>query len=236
MRIAVVGLALVGCGRIGFDGASSDAASRDVIVSDTPLDVSEPDAVPAVCGNAVCEGTLGETCGACMSDCAVQTVVCGNGACETSEDGTTCYADCGPTPWPWAQEESDLFSAINSARVAGVQCPGDSAPRFGGTLLLSSAMQAGTREHAWEIAHHEYSQFSGMTCNGRTYAQRQQPYAGNGGLSSTSTTTAFASATLVVDGWKTDATLCPILMTAGYTQASVAAAHDGWHGYVAWFK
>jgi len=75
---------------------------------------------------------------------------------------------------------------------------------------------------------------NGMSCNGRTFIQREQPYGGNGGLSVYGNVT---DATMAVNVWKANATLCPILFTTGATQASTGVAHEaGTDAWIIWFK
>lgn len=216
---------LFGCGRLNFN---------EQVTSDADVDSPLADAATiAVCGNGICEGELGELCGMCSGDCAVKTVVCGNGECQTGEDGTNCFADCGPVPWPWTQEEMDLLNAVNAVRTGGVTCPGDTMPRTAAAYTATTSMTIGTREMAWELVHHMFSSGNGTSCNGRTFSQREQPYGGSGGLTVYGN---VADAATVVDVWKTDSTLCPILMTAK-TQASTAVAHDnGIDAWILWFK
>jgi hypothetical protein len=94
-------------------------------------------------------------------------------------------------------------------------------------------MTLGTREQAWEIVHHMFATGNGTSCNGRTFAQREQPYSGNGGLTAYG---GIATAAMAVDIWKTNATLCPIVMTAAPTQGSAGVAREANDAYVIWFK
>lgn len=231
MRIAAFAALLLGCGRLNFNDVSViDASSPS---ADGVVDATVDTPAVAVCGNAVCEGELGELCGMCASDCAVSTVVCGNAECQAGEDGTSCFADCGPPNWPWTTDESSLLSAVNAARVGGVICPGEGTPRTAPAFTATSSMTIGAREYAWELTHHMFAQGNGMSCNGRTFLQREQPYGGNGGLSAYGNVT---SATQAVDIWKMNATLCPILFTTGPTEASMGVTHESIDAWVIWFK
>jgi hypothetical protein len=165
-----------------------------------------------------------------MADCATLAVVCGNAECQPGEDGTTCYADCGPPTWAWDAEEAALRSAINAARTGGTMCPGDGSPRFALALAVDTTMQPGAREYAWEIAHHKVHM--DMACNGRTFAERQATYSANGGLSHSSA----ASAAAAVASWSATSTLCPVLMLTGRTQLAVGVAIDAQPGWVMWIK
>lgn len=229
MRFAAFAALLFGCGRLNFNEQASSDHDAAVSIGDASIDA----ATIAVCGNGICEGALGELCGMCAGDCAVQTVVCGNGECQTGEDGTNCYADCGPAPWPWTQEETDLLNAVNAARTGGVTCPGDASARTAAAFTATTTMTPGTREMAWELVHQMGSSANGTSCNGRTFAEREQAYGGNGGLSVYGNVTTSAMA---VNVWKSDSTLCPILFTTA-SQASTAVAHDnGIDSWIIWFK
>ena len=233
MRFAAFAALLLGCGRLNFNEravSDGDVDSPSTDGSDAAIDA----ATIAVCGNGICEGQLGELCGMCGGDCAVKTLVCGNGECQTGEDGTNCFADCGPPSWPWTQDETDLLAAVNSVRVGGAVCPGEASPRTAPAFSSTTTMTIGAREYAWELVHHMFSQGNGVSCNGRTFIEREQPYGGNGGLSVYGNVT---SATQAVDVWKMNATLCPILFTTGPTLASTGVAHEnGIDGWIIWFK
>jgi len=185
------------------------------------------------CGDTRCVGNSGELCGNCMTDCAIPTG-CGNGACEIGvEDGTTCPADCGPMPWSWTADEQALETEINNRRVGGVTCPGDGSPRFASALAVGPALlRLGAREYAWEIAHHQYYPGNSIACNGRTFAQRQTPFGGNGGASYNGLAT--TTVTAVVNSWAANMNLCPVLMATNRTQFGVAVAHDAGHAFVMW--
>jgi hypothetical protein len=229
VRFAAFAALLLGCGRLNFNEQAVADADVDSPSTDGQIDA----ATIAVCGNGICEGALGEMCGMCGGDCAVKTVVCGNGECQTGEDGTTCYADCGPPTWPWTQEETSLLNAVNAARTGGVTCPGDAMPRTAAAFTATTAMTVGVREMAWEHVHQQFSSPNGTSCNGRTFIEREQTYGGNGGLSVYGN---VADATTAVNVWKADSTLCPILMTAK-TEASTGVAHDnGIDSWIIWFK
>ncbi|MBV8759858.1 MAG: hypothetical protein JO257_21390 [Deltaproteobacteria bacterium] len=245
MRFAALGcLLLLGCGRLGFDprgsadgsGKAADATGGNGDGSvDGAVDASVDGVAAAVCGNGVCEGSAGELCSGCSMDCNVTTIVCGNEQCEAGEDGTTCPADCGPSPWPWGAEDTSLLNDVNTARTGGVMCPGDSTPRVAAAVVFTPTLQQGSREMVWEIAHGKFYA-NGSSCNGRTFAQRLAAYGGNGYAAlELSTTGPFATTADVVNAWKTDIATCTALMSPS-TQASTSVAHDSWHGYVLWFK
>lgn len=230
---------VAGCGRVGFDGidASSDAASlpdAGLCVAGDDLCLpscltTDPDCV-TTCGDGRCIGNAGELCGSCMADCATLAIVCGNAECQAGEDGTTCYADCGPPSWPWETEEAALRAEINLARTSGTMCPGDGAPRFASVLAVDTTMQPGAREYAWEIAHHEIH--TNMACNGRSFVERQATYGGSGGLSHSTAVSAAAA----VASWRATAALCPVLMNTARTQLAVGVALDAQPGWVMWLQ
>ena len=132
------------------------------------------------------------------------------------------------------QDETDLLAAVNAARVGGVTCPGDASPRTAPAFAMTSIDDDRRARARVGVAHHMFAQGNGVSCNGRTFPQREQPYGGNGGLSVYG---GVASATIAVDGWKINATLCPILFTMGSTQASTGVAHEnGIDSWILWFK
>jgi hypothetical protein len=128
------------------------------------------------------------------------------------------------------------MTAINAARTGGTTCPGDASPRFAAALTATTTMTPGAREYAWELAYEQYAMGNGASCNGRTFAQRQQTYSANGGLSLYSNTGAFVDLMGVVNVWRTNATLCPVLMNTSSTQCSTAVARDALDSYVMWLK
>lgn len=247
MRLVAVALCMLGCGRLAFDPAISDGPpAADAVSSDgtlAPCVDGDGACLPAcvgadtdcitTCGDSRCVGNAGELCSTCMADCMSMAAICGNGACDSGEDGTTCPADCGPAVWPWAQEEADLIAEVNARRTAGVTCPGDTM-RTAPALSLDTTMQPGAREYAWEIGHHQYYAGDGISCNGRTFAMRQDAHGANGGTSYSSPTSLTANA--VVASWLSSASLCPVVMLTSRTQLAVGVVHDADHGYVVWFK
>lgn len=127
-------LVVAGCGRIGFE-ARSYARGVDA-PGDAPPDAVDPaclisdgicvfgcagidDDCTTTCGDGTCVdgtcvGNAGELCANCAMACMTTNAVCGNGACDPGEPGAGCYADCGPSPWPWTQEEADLLGMLNA--------------------------------------------------------------------------------------------------------------------------
>lgn len=154
MRALVVVIALSGCGRLEFDASQ-------------PRD-AQPDSGPAVCGNGVCEGNGGELCSSC-DDCVTLSQVCGNGACDPGEDGTNCYADCGPSPWPWA-EGAAMMAALNAARTMGRQCPGTTMVVTAPAVTYDMTLLPMAQEYAWEAAHENWTLLN--ACNGRIASER----------------------------------------------------------------
>ncbi|MFT3693462.1 MAG: CAP domain-containing protein [Kofleriaceae bacterium] len=165
MRLAAV-LVLVGCGRFGFapttDGRNSSSGDDDGSI---PGDGKKPiDAdLSATCGDLTCTASAGETCQSCASDCKTTSAVCGNLACDPGEDGASCEIDCGPSPWTWVQDETDLLTAINNARAGGVTCNGTQANA--NAVVLDTTMQAAARSLAWESA--QYNTVTIRRCDGQ---------------------------------------------------------------------
>jgi hypothetical protein len=179
----------------------------------------DPDCTTS-CGDSRCVGNAGELCTTCEADCQTLAAVCGNGHCQTNE-APDCYADCGPTPWTWTTAESDLLAMINAKRVGGHTCP-NGTPVTAPALVASMALRPAARDWVWEIAHHEFVASGGGACNGRTFADRQVPvdfdYAVNG--------RGYASAAAAVEGWFSNESICPQLMSTARTQIATAVALD----------
>jgi len=106
-------LTYCGSGLFCNNGACSDCSSVcDNSCSGTGATCygTDPDcdvngtATTACCGNGACEGSAGESCSNCETDCGVCQItlgVCGNGICEEdynatyTEDCSSCSLDCG---------------------------------------------------------------------------------------------------------------------------------------------
>ncbi len=219
---------LAACGRVGFeDHAATDAP----VVADSRREAGAPDAPRFSCNDGVCDGHHGETCG-CGSDCDTQMDVCGNGACDPDEDSASCETDCGPSPWPFADLEAQIFAAVNDARTAGVSCPGDAAPRTAGAVAATTDARSTVRVLAWEYAHDPRTVMGQVTCNGRTLASVLQPSSFSTGIFiQTSDDPTMAAARIV-----TDAPSCGNLMDPAHTVIAIGAAHDLTNGYILFFK
>ena len=158
MKLAAAIVVLAACGRLGFDPARVDDGGHG-------SDVGGGEMTPAVCGDGVCEGTAGESCASCAVDCKSQAAVCGNAACDPGEDGASCYVDCGPLPWTWATDETDLVAAINSARTMGFTCNGAAVPPTN-ALTVDAGLQAAARDLAWEEA--QFGTVGSRRCDGES--------------------------------------------------------------------
>ncbi|HEY5948855.1 MAG TPA: CAP domain-containing protein [Kofleriaceae bacterium] len=203
MRALVV-TALVGCGRVGFDP-----------VGDALPDIAN---LPAACGDGVCAGRDGELCSTCASDCATLADVCGNGECSDGE--STCYADCGPSPWPWQTDSAAMLTAINQARANGTICPGSTATQTAPALAYDPALEPAAREWAWEAAHEDWA--ASDSCNGRAGVDRVVA------AGATSAWKAFGSAsgTDAIAALLAFQPACDEMMKASNTQFAAAAAYD----------
>ncbi|MGN6110391.1 MAG: CAP domain-containing protein [Kofleriaceae bacterium] len=129
----------------------------------------DPDCLSPRCGDGFCAGNAGELCTTCAADCNTMSRVCGNGACETDE-APYCYADCGPSPWPWGDEEAAMIARINARRVVARPCPGEVMRPAAIALVAEARFTPPAREWSWELAHHEYE--GSGACNGRTGTAR----------------------------------------------------------------
>ena len=228
---------VVGCGRVGFDavaGATSDAA-RDTAGSggSGAIDATQMMCASAapVCGDGCCDGARGELCVTCPSDCATTSPVCGNGECDPGEDSTSCYADCGPTPWPWTSEEGTLLADLNQARTGGTTCPGG-AMMTAPALVLDTSLQPGARSNAWQFAHEGFAMSNGTLCDGRTLADQFAQF----GFSGEATAMDAADVPAALSFWLSNSALCQALMDPSYTAIGPAVAHDAHAGYVVRLK
>jgi uncharacterized protein YkwD len=203
------------------DDAASDTTTPPIDAPMTSsLDAPAPPPPPPTCGDGVCAGNAGELCSTCATDCAKQTVTCGNGQCEAGES-PGCTADCGPSPWTWASNEAQLATLINNARTQGFACPG-SATVTRPAFIIDDSMKLGAREWVWELAHQNYFN-NGNYCNGRTLAERK---ALGGNFTGYLLASGYTNVQMAFDSWMTSATLCPIVMSGVATRASIAIALD----------
>jgi hypothetical protein len=184
---------------------------------------SDPDCT-TTCGDGVCVGNAGEMCGICAADCNV-AAACGNGHCEQGE--ADCFADCGPTPWAFADDETALFELVNAARTGGTMCPGAMAPVTAPALARNLQYTDGLREWAWEIAHQNVFITGGNSCNGRGPVERV-----GASFNSFIQSRNHADIQAAFNSWISSSTLCPILMTASRTKGNVAFASDVNRGFV----
>ncbi len=237
-------LGLAACGRLRFgtragDGGPGDpdGPSDSITFDTTPAPCIDGDGVcdatcvgmdsdcVAVCGDGMCVGNAGETCGACAADCAVLAPVCGNGHCDSNEDSVNCETDCGPAIWPWDQFAADAVTMFNAVRTAGYTCPG-------GSLVTASAFvtvadPTDTANHvAWEIAHQQYL-VGNNECNGTAF-NADRTAAGFGYLIFEMNSQTAAE---LVSDILSSSSLCPKIMQPSYTQVVIGAAFDlstGW--------
>lgn len=236
---AVVAVALVlfgACGRRGFDprGDGGPGGGDDDAATDAPGDAGDdaPDA-SAVCGNAVCEGELGETCGGCAADCNTMAVVCGNGICDPGETSATCAGDCGPSPWPSPGEETSFLNQLDALRTGGFICPGTTSTMTAPALTATADPTAVAHHTAWHIAHQPWDPAINNLCNGTTYTSLLNATGFTGAI----LTNAGPGADQAIAFFKTDNGTCTRMMSAGYTQASVGGIADGFrYGWAIYFK
>jgi hypothetical protein len=240
-RYATLTLALAACGRIDFDDRTDSSVAIDVLAIDgNPACISGDGNCPygcagadddciTTCGDGVCIGNAGELCVNCAADCQTTNPVCGNGACDPGEAAAGCIADCGPAPWPWLAEETDLFAKINATRASGYACPNGPKPATG--QMAMGVFEADAREWSWELAHQKFFMTGGTVCNGRTFMQRSNnftTYAGFLNASGPSYPTVDAALAL----WLSNPGECDALLEPLVTNAAVAVAHDATNAYV----
>ena len=230
MRFGLL-LVLAACGRIGF----SDRGARD---ADVDAEDAAPDAAPDApmfvgCGDGVCMGNGGESCTSCASDCMTTTAVCGNGVCDPGEDSASCMPDCGPTPWPFAQLETDFLTEVNIQRQAGTACPGAMSGTVVAAFSVNPSDPAPARHNAWEIAHDNNSLATTKTCSG---AEMAATFVNPAGYSVAIWGWNYGSGKAAADGLVAAANTCPILMDGSRTVAMVGAATDIAAGWVIYMK
>jgi len=214
-------------GPVGPD--SSDAPATTCVAGDgqCPVDCGDTDAdCMTTCGDARCVGNAGELCGNCSKDCATLDPVCGNGACDPGES-PSCYADCGPSPWTWTDEEESLISQINARRTGGTTCPGGTA-MTAPALTSAGGLVPTAHEWVWEIAHQDVLTMGGGACNGRTNADRQIPADFDAYVQSSG----YASVNAAINAWFNDSSICMLLMSTARTRIAAGVAMDAAKGYV----
>lgn len=217
------------------DGAGQSDAPADLCASgDSTCRVSclasDPDCT-TTCGDGVCVGNAGELCTTCAADCNTRsTTVCGNGQCDPGEDSDVCYADCGPTPWPWIVAENDMDAVVNDARTNGFDCPGGGGATTAAPLTRITSLDLGAREWAWEIS---FAKLTGTaSCNGRTLADRLSG-AGNMGGGAAWIANGHATSSAALADLLAAQASCDSIMSTSYTRLGVGVAEsDGLITYV----
>jgi hypothetical protein len=237
---------LAACGRFGFDVEHGDGGHSDVsgddgrhddgnaacLAGDGVCRVSclgtDPDC-NTTCGDGICVGNAGELCANC-ADCNTLNPVCGNGYCDSNEDSDTCYADCGPTPWPWTSDEDSFRAMVNSIRTGGYKCPSSSMPTTAPALTRVASMDTAARMYAWAYAYQLLPQ-ADVSCNGRTIQDRfNDAQAPGSGMSVELSQPGFdvAAAFPVFLG----PTSCASLMDPTWTRLGVGIAYDQSNAFV----
>lgn len=224
---------LLGCGRINFGvpGVPGDTDVAPCRAGDNICRVSclstDPDCV-AICGDGQCVGNAGELCTNC-TDCDTMSSVCGNGACDPTEDSDTCFADCGPIPWTWEVEELDLLSQINTARTSGTTCPGGGGPITSAAIIIDPTLRAAAREWAWEYA---YQQFTGSgSCNGRSENERFVA-SGVQGAASFWVANGGDTPTVLMMNFLNNMAICNDILNAAYTKVGIGVVFQSFNSYV----
>ena len=129
-----------------------------------------------------------------------------------SRRSSSCFTDCGPTPWTCQSDEGDLLVRINTARTAGTTCPGG-ALTTAPALVLANDLRVGARDWAWERAHLGTSGF--FRCNGSSAP-------GDTYQVSTGPTTNTERMNILL----TDVASCNNMMSTGNAEVGVGVAVD----------
>jgi len=229
IRVVLLLSVLGGCGRWGFDAAGDGGGStgdgRDIdaptaCVPDgfcvTACGASDPDCT-SICGDGTCVANVGETCDSCSADCKTTTPVCGNLACDPGENGTNCPSDCGPIPWPWSAEETELAGLVNNQRVNGVTCPG---------MMMMTAvpladdpdLDHAARDLAWEAA--QYGTVGQRRCDGLSILS----FMANTGASNSRISSGTGTNQDRIAAWVADVNACPQLIDPARVSIGVGIA------------
>jgi len=211
-------LVQVACGLVGYDQIGTDANPSAV-----DADPNAPDAPPAVCGDDTC--SLGETCTLC-AECATVSPVCGNGICDGNEGSLSCFDDCGPEPWTnsWVTVEDEMIVLLNQHRANGTDCPGmTNAPAP--ALTRNAALQAISRNHAWDSSHHDYGPENGVRCNGQSEFDIMDAQ-GFTGFRGVAWSVQRTTATSIIDFFMAAETVCPFLMDPAITRIGAGYVDD----------
>jgi hypothetical protein len=201
-----------------IDGAIGACAGGDNTCG-TACGSSDPDCAPA-CGDSVCTEIGGETCASC-DDCETAADVCGNGECSATESSATCLTDCGPAAWPWAQDEMNLFAAVNAARTEGRSCDGTTtltAP----ALTWDPAVLPFARNWAWEEAHLHPNTPGFRRCSGRSWSA---VYA-DANIDTANVTSGALTTQARLDQWLGEVNACMAIMSTGNTTGAIGIAID----------
>lgn len=255
--VVATALCASACGRLGFDPRADvdgdGSVISDVRDSNPTLDgdadltltcvagdgvcrqsclATDPDCT-TTCGDGVCIGNAGELCPTC-AECNTTAPICGNGACDAGEDDDICFADCGPSPWSWTAQESDLLAKINAARAAGIDC-GPSGPVTAPGLAQMANLMPASREWSWEFAHHQLDPNAPASCNGRSLQDRLANSGITGAYGAVAYVGGGATPQDALDSWIATPTLCAIVADAQHTMVGVGVAHDATRGFVVVF-
>jgi hypothetical protein len=232
-------VAVAACGRVGFaqraaiDGGGDDDAPNATIDAIACVDGDglcpsgclglDNDCV-ATCGDGICSGNAGEKCASCDADCNTMADVCGNGICDPDESSATCMTDCGPSPWPSAQIaiEDDFLAKLNTARAAGVTCPGTTSATIGGALARGPEDPSVMQHLAWQIAHQPSFPAGTVTCNGVGY----ETFGNAVGYSIGVFGYNYGTADFAVSSFLADSGTCPLIVDPGRTTVVLAVGQD----------
>jgi hypothetical protein len=176
---------------------------------------------PSCTPDALCAPATGETCPSCPQDCDLQTLICGNGHCQSGENGTSCMVDCGPPTWPlpWTLVEELVLLAINEERAAGTDC-GTLAFEPAPALQMDATLRAPARLHSWDQSHSDY--YDDTSCNDRELQARASTAQAEARGWGWPTPQAVVAAWVVAGGPE-----CQALMNPTYTSVGVGFAEVG---------
>jgi uncharacterized protein YkwD len=174
-----------------------------------PPPVSTTGGSGAVCGDGVCDASLGESSASCPADCAQNPPP----------------SNPPPASWPsaWAQEESQMLVLVNQARARGANC-GGTVYGPANPVAMDAALQQAARSHSQDMATHNYFQHDSL--DGKTPWDRMAQAGYTAQPRSENIAAGNATAQDTVTQWLNSPGHCVNLMDPTATEMGVGYAFD----------